>query len=209
MVTYQSRIIYDFRELLLREKLLDVLPKDDVKRLYYILELELIKKYNSIHTFINLKNHQGYDREYIKYIINCNEYKIRLVVYNTGAYEIHFAYNKSISGKYDKTYLLNEFRRDVGYVYFIKSAYGYKIGKAKNIKNRLKIFEVKLPFEFELKHYIKTIDYNELEVEIHDYFKDSIINGEWFQLEESDIEELRIYLKSKNYRITNEQKNKT
>ena len=77
-----------------------------------------------------------------------------------------------------------------GYVYFIKEFHSntYKIGKAKNLENRLKIFEVKLPFEWELVHSIKSDDYSLDEKLAHLFFKKKRVRGEWFNLNESDLE---------------------
>lgn len=36
-------------------------------------------------------------------------------------------------------------RDDPGYVYVIRSKYGFKIGKSKRLKGRTRLFEVKLP----------------------------------------------------------------
>ena len=38
-------------------------------------------------------------------------------------------------------------KTDVGFIYLIKSKYGYKIGKSKKIQDRLSLFNVKLPFQ--------------------------------------------------------------
>lgn len=71
--------------------------------------------------------------------------------------------------------------KNLGYVYLIKSKYGYKVGKTKNLFKRNKIFEVKLPFNFEIKNFIITSNYNEVETEIHHKLKLFHLNGEWFK----------------------------
>ncbi|MEM5009372.1 GIY-YIG nuclease family protein [Niallia taxi] len=81
-----------------------------------------------------------------------------------------------------------------GYIYFIKEFHTntYKIGKAKNIENRLRLFGVKLPFKWELIHSIKSFDYSLAEKEFHKLFKEKRIKGtEWFHLTQEDIENIK------------------
>ncbi len=80
-----------------------------------------------------------------------------------------------------------------GYVYLLQSKDGhYKIGRAIDPKNRAKTFGVQLPFEVEFICTIKTDDYEALELELHEMFKDFRIKGEWFNLAPEDVE----YIKS-------------
>lgn len=81
------------------------------------------------------------------------------------------------------------------YVYFIQSEYGYKIGKTKDIKQRLNTFGVKLPFKFSLFSYIETKRMDDCELYFHDLFSDRRINGEWFNLKEYDFETIKIVCK--------------
>ncbi len=74
-----------------------------------------------------------------------------------------------------------------GYIYVIKSDYGYKIGKTKSLKNRSQLFSVKLPFEFEIAFTFFTQDYSFLENFLHQMFKHKRINGEWFDLDAGDL----------------------
>lgn len=78
-------------------------------------------------------------------------------------------------------------KRD-GYVYVIKSPTGhYKIGRASDPYDRMKVFEVKLPFEVEFEHLIKTKDMYLLESELHVRFESQRVNGEWFLLTSDDV----------------------
>jgi hypothetical protein len=80
-----------------------------------------------------------------------------------------------------------------GYVYLIQSTSGYfKIGKAKDVQNRLKTFEVKLPFEVDLLHSIECDNYNQAESQLHERFKTKRVKGEWFNLTPDDVN----YIKS-------------
>lgn len=95
-----------------------------------------------------------------------------------------------------KYYSKHEFKKPSyeGYVYFIKEFHTntYKIGKSKSIEERLRMFNVKLPFEWEITHFIKTSDYSLAEKLIHRMFDKKRINGtEWFELTEDDIQDIK------------------
>lgn len=75
----------------------------------------------------------------------------------------------------------------VGYVYLIWSQYGYKIGKAVNVKSRTKLFEVKLPFPIRVEHYAKFSDYTQAERSLHLHFHAKRMEGEWFELTDDDV----------------------
>jgi hypothetical protein len=77
----------------------------------------------------------------------------------------------------------------IGYVYLIESPIGYKIGKTKSIHDRAAIFNVKLPFEWRFKKTFLTPYYHALEKYLHEYFNKVKINGEWFDLNENQVEE--------------------
>lgn len=79
-----------------------------------------------------------------------------------------------------------------GYVYVVKSPYGYKIGKTVNLKDRLRLFAVKLPFAIEITHYAHFDRYSEAERTFHLKFSGQRLEGEWFDLYEEDLE----YIKS-------------
>jgi len=76
-----------------------------------------------------------------------------------------------------------------GYIYLLKSAYGYKIGKSKNPKNRNNFFGVKLPFEVEMIKTIQIENYHQVEKDLHKHFENKHLNGEWFDLTEEEVEE--------------------
>lgn len=76
-----------------------------------------------------------------------------------------------------------------GYVYLIQSPTGhYKIGRTKNPFNRMRTFEVKLPFEIEYVCLLSTTNMYELETRLHRQFADKRVNGEWFTLSSEDVE---------------------
>jgi hypothetical protein len=78
-----------------------------------------------------------------------------------------------------------------GYVYVLKSPHGYKIGKTVNLKDRIRLFSVKLPFETSLEHYAWFPDYTAAERAFHQRFHDRRLEGEWFDLRPQDLAEIR------------------
>jgi hypothetical protein len=74
-----------------------------------------------------------------------------------------------------------------GFVYLIKSPYGYKIGKTKNMKQRSQLFSVKLPFPIEIVHFGWFADYSAAEARYHRTYAHKRLEGEWFNLSEGDI----------------------
>lgn len=79
-----------------------------------------------------------------------------------------------------------------GYVYLVQSISGaYKIGRTSNPANRLKTFNVKLPFEVEYLAVIPTSNMHGLEAELHNKYAQQRINGEWFDLSPADVEYIK------------------
>lgn len=79
-----------------------------------------------------------------------------------------------------------------GYVYLLRSEYGFKIGKTVSMKTRTRLFEVKLPFQFTVEHFAYFENYTEAERSLHDHFRSQRLEGEWFDLKPADIS----YIKS-------------
>lgn len=79
-----------------------------------------------------------------------------------------------------------------GFVYLIKSEHGQcKIGMTKNLDQRMTLFGIKLPFKFDLVHSIKSDDIVGLEKSLHTKYADKRLNGEWFDLTDQDVSEIR------------------
>lgn len=79
-----------------------------------------------------------------------------------------------------------------GYVYVLKSPTGtFKIGRSKDPNDRIKTFNVKLPFEVEFEHLIKTDDMYQLESQLHKRFAAQRVGGEFFSLTQSDIDMIK------------------
>jgi hypothetical protein len=78
-----------------------------------------------------------------------------------------------------------------GVVYLLKSAYGYKIGRTRSVPDRMRTFGVQLPFVYTIPFCVWFDDCHAAERRYHDAFASKRINGEWFDLKETDIELIR------------------
>ena len=93
-------------------------------------------------------------------------------------------------------FVLEKMKVVQGYVYFLKSDFGYKIGFSKKLLNRMNVFRVSLPFKFELHSTIKCTQYQTLELTLHELLNHKRLNGEWFSLDESDFIDIDKLLKN-------------
>lgn len=83
----------------------------------------------------------------------------------------------------------------VGEVYLIKSGHFYKIGKTKDTIRRGKELRIQLPERMTLIHTIKTDDPAGIEAYWHKRFEDKRKQGEWFDLNSSDVKAFRRWRK--------------
>lgn len=79
-----------------------------------------------------------------------------------------------------------------GVVYILKSAYGYKVGRTRNVPARMRAFGVQLPFVYSVVLCVWFSDCHAAERHYHDLFSSKRINGEWFDLDDSDINKIRL-----------------
>jgi hypothetical protein len=82
-------------------------------------------------------------------------------------------------------------KRKSGYVYLIKGGDFFKIGVTKSLNSRMKYFQTKLPFEVEELAIIASDDSYGLEKQLHEQFEHKRVNGEWFSLDEEDVETIQ------------------
>ena len=78
-----------------------------------------------------------------------------------------------------------------GWIYILEGGGYYKIGQAVNVDSRLEQFTPKLPFTTKLFHCFITTDMDHWEKKLHVRFADKRTNGEWFKLDEADLEWLK------------------
>lgn len=81
-----------------------------------------------------------------------------------------------------------------GYVYIIQDvevSKAYKIGRTNHPKRRLNRFGVELPFKTEVIHILRTDNAVEAEKRLHEKYARRHKRGEWFDLSEEQLEEIR------------------
>lgn len=82
-------------------------------------------------------------------------------------------------------------------IYFIKAGEFCKIGYSQNPKKRLTNIRVSCPydailhFEFELPQFYANRRAKNIERMLHELFKDKYFRGEWFRLDEQDIDKAK------------------
>lgn len=74
------------------------------------------------------------------------------------------------------------------FVYLGKSNRLYKIGRTINLKRRQQQLSANLPSELKMIHAIQTDDPHGVEAYWHNRFKDKRVKGEWFKLNEEDVQ---------------------
>lgn len=79
-----------------------------------------------------------------------------------------------------------------GYVYLAFSAGRYKIGRSKKPSDRIDHFDTQMPVEVSEVTRFKADDYVTAESRLHDYFQDSHVKGEWFDLSPSQLDGLKM-----------------
>lgn len=96
-----------------------------------------------------------------------------------------------------------EKRRD-GYVYLIQADNGvYKIGRSQNPKSRIKRLGITLPYEIGVIHLIKSNQYIKAEKQLHDRFASKRLKGEWFDLSDDDVTEIK-GISEINFEVSND-----
>jgi len=80
---------------------------------------------------------------------------------------------------------------DPGYIYVIRSQYGFKIGKTRHVHGRTKLFGVKLPFPISVELSGWCRQYSATEQALHREFAGKRLDGEWFALTDTDLAMLR------------------
>ena len=78
------------------------------------------------------------------------------------------------------------------YLLFCENDGIYKIGKAKNVSERMGNIQPKFPAKTELLHYFFSENYDGAERELHKRYEELRVSGEWFRLGNKDVE----YIKS-------------
>lgn len=78
-----------------------------------------------------------------------------------------------------------------GFVYFIRCNEWVKIGKAKNVKSRLKSLQTSSPYKLKVAYIVAAKDYTRMEAFFHNEYKAKRGMGEWFKLSDADMEYIK------------------
>ena len=109
-----------------------------------------------------------------------------------GQFKGFIYYVKLPNGDIKKIYKRPPEKGKKGYVYVIDAQNGmYKIGLSKIPKIRLDMLSVSLPFDLKLALLIDCQDMDKVENDLHEFYKDKRQKGEWFQLTEKDLIDIR------------------
>jgi hypothetical protein len=81
-----------------------------------------------------------------------------------------------------------------GYIYFLQASNGLvKIGKAYDLGNRMHSIRTISPLQIKLIHFVKTANRHTTELFFHKIFESKRKNGEWFELDENDLDKVYQY----------------
>ena len=109
----------------------------------------------------------------------------------TGGRNAPWLVTREIIEKYAEVTNQTRTTKGIVYVLKLKDKNIYKIGVTNDLNRRLKQISPRLPFEVEVEHTIKHNHIYNLEKELHERFSDKRMNGEWFRLNKSDLQEIR------------------
>jgi len=131
-----------------------------------------------------------------------------------GYYSIHLSEKEGLKiinalSKKDKEELLGQIKSDYekektlskgkvgkkikkpGYIYLLKSGGLHKIGRAGNFNQRLKFYKTENPFKTEVITQFYVEDSVKTERFLLDAFKNKKVKGEWFNLNDKDIQKFQ------------------
>lgn len=88
---------------------------------------------------------------------------------------------------------VKERKVEEGYVYLLGGTElndgkrAYKIGRAKDPTKRTEVLKTQLPMAVEIVCTLWSEDYKALEKRLHEHFSSQRLNGEWFELSQTDV----------------------
>lgn len=93
---------------------------------------------------------------------------------------------------------IDQVKQEQGYIYVIKVFDYYKIGKTQNPNNRFGEY-TKLMQEPEVIVLRNVYNYHNVEIKLHQMFEHKHTRGEWYELNDNDIELIRWYIEMYTY----------
>lgn len=88
-----------------------------------------------------------------------------------------------------------------GYIYIIGSEFGFKIGLATNYISRFSSIQTASPVDLELKRAFLVHNMEIVEKNLHQLFKKKHLRGEWFDLNDNDLNTIEKYLTLNNFLV--------
>lgn len=141
-------------------------------------ELTLCDKYGNPKThYMSVDQHQWFRAKWEAQLNTSQSFLVDLKE-SVGSYSTVLRDTVKL-GKHGFVYVLHQIGSD-----------NYKIGHSIDPKKRLRRI-IKLPFKVEFFIIIESDDMVALENELHDHFYQKRVNGEWFKLDDADLEYIR------------------
>lgn len=154
--------------------------------LSYVFECQDDTKFTCLNLQTYTKSKRTVIETTIKELVNLG-YAERTKIRICGKYSSNIDFYETPKIPYNKNDRL-------GYLYVVKMGDFYKIGTSKRPNERLKEF-TKLPFELESVICECIFGYQDIEMELHQKFYGKRVRGEWFLLNENDLEFIKTYIK--------------
>ena len=98
------------------------------------------------------------------------------------------------------------------FIYIVRMAldgkYWYKIGKSSNPVNRLTTLRTSSPFDLQVyrNYLVPTSLTSRIEANLHIFFKDYRLNGEWFNITEDQVKDIDACMFAKDYFLKTDRK---
>jgi hypothetical protein len=78
-----------------------------------------------------------------------------------------------------------------GHIYVLKVGDIYKIGRSRQVKQRLHMHQDSCPFPIEIVMHARVHDHELIEAGLHRAFADKRVRTEWYRLDEHDLADIR------------------
>lgn len=134
-------------------------------------------------------------------IAKSSRFVVTFIVKKSGNSSLSLELRTEVSSLIQNSQLESFITSEHGYVYFVCSEYGYKIGCAKDYKSRVKSLGTIMPFDYDVTHVIECVNYQELERILHKAFESKRIKGEWFKIDNDDMKDVQKICDNYNARL--------
>lgn len=136
------------------------------------------------------KEHLTLIRDWISNLLETEDLEIKTKEYNDRLDKRVREHNKECEEESEKTERVHKIVP--GYIYFLQDkSQQVKIGKTKNLNERIFHLGLHLPEKPTLFHHFKTKDITKSERDLHDKFQQYRLNGEWFNLPQEELVKIK------------------